>query len=478
MNYPQISPFEEKVHLATQMPDPSTEFAGALWERVIVHPQRLPSWEQRFHNFFSKPAWALIASVLLVVALIAALAGPQRVLAALQGILGYIPGVGFVSTENAAAMREPVELTQNGQMFQVEQLLSSNKETVLVVRLHGFPAYQNIGLDRGISLAMADGKVILPGSFAVNTTATPGEYTGVFKFSPLPVGTRQITVAWKSLSGAQSAEPAMWQIPVTLFPISDPDIVKLLPNSYEPDHASASLQGITLKIDQVSSSSSDTAVRLQMIFPQVFEFARPNSMVLMDDLGKTYQNQKGQVHFEDNGQPYQVLTTPGPTQPVFRSLLETHDFPAIDPAVKQLALQVNQLNFRASPYATFAVDLGSRPSVGDRWPIDQLISIGDIPLRVNSARLVSLGKDAPGGNGQPMMGFVLDIEPVNPGQIQLNQIWLTVWGAQQVYDPTTSTWAAAWLPDQVPSGTIDIHLTVVQGILNGEWKIQWEHQKP
>ncbi len=127
---------------------------------------------------------------------------------------------------------------------------------------------------------MADGNAILSRDFAVNVTATPGEYTGVFKFNPLPSGTRQVTVAWVSSSSAQPAEPVKWQVPVTLYPISDPDIAKLMPNSYEPDQALATRQGITLKIDQVFSSPSDLAVRVQMIFPRVFAFARPNAVVL------------------------------------------------------------------------------------------------------------------------------------------------------------------------------------------------------
>ena len=468
---------EEKLYAANRVL-PRPEFLAGLRARLAEKPPRPLTLNERVRLAFRRPAWVLTVGILLVLMVALALAGPQRVLAALQGIFGYIPRVGFISKESAAALKKPVELAQNGQTFQVEQLLASSKETVMVLHIQGFPAYQDIGLDHGISLTLADGSALLPQSYGIDSTGTPGEYTGVFKFQPLPVATRQITVTWKRSPEVQSSEPANWQIPVTLFPISDPDLAKLLPNSYMPDNASTTYQGITLKIDQISTTLSDTAVHLQMIFPEVFDSASPNAVVLMDEKGGTYQSQKGQVYFEDNGQSPQVLTTPGPTPKVFKSLLETLSFPAINPAVKQLALQVNQLNFRASPYVTFTVDLGSRPSVSDRWSINQLISIGDIPIRVNFARLISLSKDAPGGNGKSMTGLVLDIDPVNPGQVQLNQIWLRIWGAQHVYDPATTTWVPAWSPDQVPSGVVEIHLDIVQGILFGDWKIQWAHQKP
>jgi hypothetical protein len=198
----------------------------------------------------------------------------------------------------------------------------------------------------------------------------------------------------------------------------------------------------------------------------------------MDESGKVYQRKNGQVHFEDNGQPYRVLTTPGPTPQVFRNLHETLDFQAVDSSVKRLTLQVKQLDFGARPYAAFSIDLGSHPSVGDRWLINQALSVGDLSFSVNSARLVALDKDAPGSRGQPWVGLVLDLSPMDPNQVQLTQIWLRVWGSQAVYDRASTTWAAAWLPGQVPSGMIEIHLDSVQGNLIGDWEIQWEHQKP
>jgi hypothetical protein len=268
-----------------------------------------------------------------------------------------------------------------------------------------------------------------------------------------------------------------WQIPVTLYPISDPDVAKLLPNSFEPVDASATELGITLKIDQVSSSPAYTAVRLQMIFPEEFDFVQLNSVVLMDELGRTYQRNEDLNNFDDNGQPIQVLTILGLTPQVFKNLHETIEFFGIDASEKQLTLQVGHLEFRASSHMTYSVDLGFHPSAGDSWPINQILTIGDLSLRVNSARLESLENDAPGSNGIPMLGLVLDLEPVDPQQVKFDQIWISVVGSQEVYDRASFTWASAWSPDKVPTGIVDIHLDTVQGILFGEWKIQWENQK-
>src|SRR5690606_6637539 len=144
------------------------------------------------------------------------------------------------------------------------------------------------------------------------------------------------------------------------------------------------------------------------------------------DLGNVYPRKTGQVHFEDQGQPYTVLETPGPAAQRYKNLHETLSFPPIDPAAKRLTLQVDQLSFRASPYETYSIDLGPHPTIGDSWAVDEVLHVGDLFLRVNSARLVALDKNAPGARGQSWVGLVLDIEPLNPEEVQIDQIWLLV----------------------------------------------------
>ncbi|NLG95815.1 MAG: sigma-70 family RNA polymerase sigma factor [Chloroflexi bacterium] len=98
------------------------------------------------------------------------------------------------------------------------------------------------------------------------------------------------------------------------------------------------------------------------------------------------------------------------------------------------------------------------------------------------ARLISLDQDAMGDNGrtigQPMVGLVLDIKSMDPDAAALDQIWLYVPGSHVVLNKATNTWAPAWPPDKLPDDRIDIHLTMIQGMLHGDWQIDWEHQKP
>ena len=379
------STIEEKMSLATQVQDPRDEFADNLWKKMITQPVHHLSITQQVQLLLSKPVWA-VSMALMVVIIGVAIAGPQRVLATVQGLLGYIPGVGFVNMDNVNAMKAPVEMSQNGETIRVEQLLSSDEETVLVLRVQNYLDTQDIGLDNDeLTLVLSDGDILKAGSYGIERDWTTGDYIGVFKFTPLPSGTRQVSVLWN-----QSAEGLKWQIPLTLVSGSDTEVSKTFPPSYEPANASATQHGITLTVDEVSQNPSNTGVRLQITFPQGFVFGSPESATLADDLGNVYQQNMGQVAFEDQGQPYQVFTTPGPSPQIFKSLHETLEFSAIDPPARQFTLQINQLNFRATSDAVFSVDMGKNPKIGESSPINQTVTVGDLMLHVKDATLVSL----------------------------------------------------------------------------------------
>jgi hypothetical protein len=471
--------FEQEVRIALAVPEVDTRYLAALREQMV---RNRPAVERKSHARLLQwqPVW--IASVVAIaLALVVTLfVGPQRVLAALQSVLGYIPGVGFVNKESALALRDPIEQVDNGQTFEVDQILASPEETVLVVRIQGFPAYQDVGLNRGISLQRQDGKVFTPRDFGIESTGVPGEYLGVFKMAPLPAGERQVTVTWKQTMLVD--QPVTWQVTAVLEPVSDPNIQKSLPNSYAPVNASATWQDITLKVDQVSTSQQGTGMRIQMTFPDDFSAVSPKDMVMTDNLGNIYPRMNLQVHFEDQGQSPSNLVTQEPTPRTFIGIHDTFEFAPVDLAVQRLGVRVTQMGFSATPYTKYSIAMGAHPAVGDQWPINQILTIGDLSFNVLQARLISLDENAFGDNGkavgQPMLGLVLDIESINSDAATLDQIWLYVPGSRVAFDKATNTWASAWAPDKLPEGNIDIHLTMVQGMLHGDWKIEWEHQKP
>ncbi len=466
----RVSPFfEEKITRAALTPDPSPEFARQLWQRMTAHSTARGTQAPALQRILRRPGWALVGLVLLGLILGTVVVGPQRVLAALQKGMGYVRWVGFVDTAQAMALREPVELSRGGQTLRVEQLISSEEETVLTVRLLGFPAYQDVGLDDGLWLILADGHARSPGSRSIEITGLPGEYIGVFKFHSLPAGTSSLRIIWQPQPDALE-----WQIPVELYPLTDAEVARRLPGSFTPKGAASTYHGVTLRVDQVASSANGTAVRLQISYPDDLDYALVGKAALSDERGQAYP-MIPQVHFADQGQ--QIRST-GPVdggQAVLRNLQSTYEFQPVQAAAGRLTLTVESLSFGAAPDVRMEVDLGLQPAPGDVFPIDQSFALGELTFRVRQARLISMES-----NGRPLAGLVLDIQPVDPEEIQLEQVWLfdTYSDGGILVDSDLATWTEGWPLDQIPTGRLAVRISGIRGTILGEWQMNWEHSLP
>jgi len=461
--------FEEDIFRAFDAPEARPEFTDRLYRDLMQRAEA--GIQKRKRVLRLHPAW-VTALIILLISIVVLAVGPKKVYAALQSLFGYVPGAGFISTEGGLALREPLEKTQNGLTFRVEQLLATPEGTVLVARFQGVDANQETGLDQ-VWIALEGGQRFRAVEYGIESTGFPGEFLGVFKYRPLPGGTKTVMVAWQGPANSPNHRSVPWQMLLELSPLTDPAVALNLPNAYTPKGASASQSGITLEIERVSSSQKDTAVWVKVIFPEVFSFVELNSVTLIDDSGKQVQQKNTGIHFEDQGQAIEVFKTPGAPLHGYKSLYWTLDFPAIDPSVQKLTLQVNRIGFRAEPAISYPIELGPRPAVGDSWPIHEILTIGAISLEVKQARMVELTSA-----GQPMAGLVLDIAPHDPAQVQLTQVWLSAPGSVEIFDETSQTWAPAWQPQAFPRDHIDIRLTLLDGVLNGDWNIQWEHLKP
>jgi len=81
----------------------------------------------------------LIMLVLLTISL--TLIGPERALAALRGLLGYIPGIGLVNEPGGLrVLAAPVTLERDGITVTIEQALLDSERTVVIYQADGIPA--------------------------------------------------------------------------------------------------------------------------------------------------------------------------------------------------------------------------------------------------------------------------------------------------------------------------------------------------
>lgn len=457
--------FEEEIRNVMRGTENGELFLKDLRGRLLTYPARDRMPRVRFHaRLVSVSAVILIVFIAVILWM-----GPGRVYAGLQNLIGYIPGVGFVNTDNGWGLKETVSQSRGQEQFEVQQLFTSNEETFLVIHLTGFSAYQEIGLDQGIALRLANGAELHPNGKMVEVTSLPGEYWGIFQFHSLPNAASSLSVVWDPSGMKSDTQTPAWEVPVRLYPLSEAEMAALLPKAYSPQGASAMQNDITLIVEQVSQSLKDTALKIRMNFPSAFFPIYFNDFVLQDDQGRIYQQIERGIHFEDQGQRILEIDPTGAASETYQSYSSTYDFMPVDVSARTLTFQVNALTLRAELKQVFKIDLGEMPQIGDHWEINQRITAGDLAFEVQQARLVPLKWE-----GQNLAGLVLDLKILDPENVQINQLWLNTLDEETgVYQEETRTWLSGWPADALPNGKIDLTLSSIELVLKSNWEMTW-----
>ena len=134
-----ISPFEEKLRAAVQMPQPSKEFQAQLRKRLMIAPSHPLSLVDRLEMVFRRPLRsAMMFAFLLFAGLFAA--NPTSVMAAMRELIGYIPGAGIVDTSvPIRVLAEPVTMEKDGVSIEVSAAVLSESGTHIAYRVSGVP---------------------------------------------------------------------------------------------------------------------------------------------------------------------------------------------------------------------------------------------------------------------------------------------------------------------------------------------------
>jgi hypothetical protein len=129
--------WEENVRRALAAPDPAPAFVEGLAERLrgqaVARAPRGP-W------LAARGRWAWALALLLILLLAAFAIGPANIVAAMQRLLGYIPGVGLVDdSTRLRVLAAPVTLEREGITVTVSQAVVDSERTVVLYQAEGIP---------------------------------------------------------------------------------------------------------------------------------------------------------------------------------------------------------------------------------------------------------------------------------------------------------------------------------------------------
>ena len=483
--------------------DPEATFVTELEQQLLARVQTAPvrggklqfrrPWQQWIRPF-SQHRWATaVAGLLLIAAMIVAAIGPQQVLASIQELLGYVPGIGFVDLEATRLLAAPVEATRDGVTLRVEQVIAGPDRTKVVIRSDGLPPEDRLWPDGARQegdfeplLRLPDGRTLTTGTWTLRLGG------GTLEFPSLPDGVYRLTLELSRLPLVPAgAAPENWHVLLNLQPATGELVAELFPQPYTPANASDTHQGITLQVLELAHDTKETAIWLQVqwpdpdwMFPTIGYFRLPE---LRDDLGHVYHyaiasstGSTAQTEVIRTHESADVTPTPVP-EPVPE--VPNHEFlrtfAPVSPSARTLTLWVDTVGFDVPADASFAVDLGDDPQVGDRWPLDVHLTIAGFPVHISGARLVQEELHLRDGvEQQTALHFDFDPVPDRNGHTLHGVRLLSTsgLGSRGGYDPQSQTIRASldlgkW--PWVPSGPIDVRIEAASILFHGPWTVTW-----
>lgn len=358
--------------------------------RGVDHPRRRVLRGQTPIATMMRAA-ALALPVVLAVALLV-VRGPQQVLADVRRLLSYVPGLGFVATQNVRVLAEPVEVTHDGVTVRVDQVIADDRETRIVLSVHTTePVWGDDGLtsipDAGIVLRPAVGGP-LP---LVAWSQRPGG--ALLAFGPLAVDSGSAVLSMRVPPGlnADTDVPQAWTFDLTLRREDHASPEARLTEPYDPGLPAQSHQGITLALEEVAHTTDETVVRVaielqdpEARMPSLTGRYRPT---LVDDTGRNYVERRAPgVGSEAGAVAVQTAADALAGQPP--ALEQVLAFEPLRADAAELTLVIDGVEADLPAAGAFQVDLGAAPRVGDVFPLDVQLEVAGATVRLTRASLV------------------------------------------------------------------------------------------
>ena len=383
-NQPGHSPFEQDLNAIFTRPDPDPAFLDGLERQLkaqLAAQDRQPAWRLPFwgRQGLNNPRLfrpAIVAVGILVgLAILVAAIGPQQVLAAVRGIIGYIPGIGFVdNVKTAQEIGNTVRVERDGVTVIIQQALSDANSTRINLLADGFrtPNLANMATepnDPYLQLANGDVLPLISGTSSTNTTIT-----AQYAFAPLPTGVDRAMLVLPGLPGlAPGQAPENWQIPLKFGPIRAAEI------SNQPvvgPWKSETQRGMTLVLDWVAQTADGTV--LQVHFDEANPRAQTASdwwdhLTLTDESGRSYPLTEEQTADSVTTDIHLLKTGPLPGNVKLTLRLDSLDLVTGFP--------------RDVSAPGFSFDPGLNAHVYQVWKLNETVSFGDLSLRLTGATL-------------------------------------------------------------------------------------------
>jgi hypothetical protein len=459
MNEPTPSPeLEDQIRAALAAPDPPPAFVRRLQDHLIAQaaaPQQArPVPRMRL-------AWAWIFAGLLILALAGFAVGPANLVAAMQRLLGYIPGIGLVvDGEGLRFLAEPVSMTRDGITLTVTQVILDSEQTIVIYTADGIPP-QAYPANEEATFCPNDPRLRLPDGILLTAgSGIGGGWGSGFEsrmiFPALPADADQAVFELPCLMDtAPGAAPQDWELPLRFVP-APPELTIVPVIDVTPEPGTAAL----------SESSADMGLFLEQVIELEDSYiligtfrqgeALPGAMVMGPSTWPEITTASGLAWAFKLAADIQEPSTDMGTFPWAYQIGKGFAAP--------LTIRIEAVDAEFPAAVTFALDVGPDPQPGQEWILNQELEVAGHTLTLMSAVL----NDGERENGyefffrsNPEVSGVSVEDPTHPTVGGYGGGSLGEFSAGLVYD------------GPVPTGRLTYRITHLTARHAGPWTLEW-----
>jgi hypothetical protein len=461
---------------------PNPVFYSRLEASLVAHRETQPTgFAFLLHGLRRRPLLAVGLSLILFLAILISAFGPQRVLAEVGRLFGYLPGTGFVPIGETRILAAPVEARQGNVVVRVEKVVADADHTRVDFTVIGRPcpacnhSYSYVGYEP--YLLLPDGRRITPSNSAVQFAFELGDMQATLYFPGLEKDITQIQLVLPRLPEYPAgAAPENWSLPISLVPATP------IVQPYVPACAQARKQGVTVTILQVAQYKVETGIQMEIKWQNPAWKRIENAVItLADENGHEYQ--PGRLDFGEIEQPETQETNT-------RQLTRTMRFDPFLPGANRANMTVSDLVFEITSDTSFTFDPGSNPQPGKIWDLSATrgmnLNIAGVPVHVMSVWLDTISAQPPPdlqenevwaeANDHYRLTFQVQTQPTRESSLQCITLKLegdqaNSSGCQGSDDGRMSLYLN--LPS-LPSRPLVVSVSEASLNVHGPWVISWD----
>jgi hypothetical protein len=459
------NPIEEKINRAARSVEPSAEFSQKLWNEIKMKPLTVKD-PKRISRRFWIPA-AAVLGVLLVLVIV----GPQNVLAAFQGLLSYIPGVGFVQNdETTLYLAEPVVVEQDGYTFTLDQVVANKDKVAIAYHMVSPTANFDWCAYNGNFLVLPDGKSNRPIGGGGGANAE-GVIEAQIDYFPLPEGVKKASISVSAdPSESGCAAPMEWTIAFNLG-TEKPDVEFLQVVENVTPQTNTSIP----PTDSSEISSSETPIQFSV--DKYVELADGYLLTgHVDFADKTWSNVSidySTITAQDaNGN--EVILEPA------NENLQNNEF-ALKVVGKGFTapITIHEKNLYVNAYyengPSFSFDAGSDPQFDQNWSINKELEVINKTITVKNIKVIN--QLDPDGQITGVKGYSILLESperMDPVFMCIGQTGDRSFGSEGRILGGNEYLSQNFYEDGIPTGKVTCSLSDVFFKLPGDWMLAWQ----